>query len=436
MDWIVAKRDGHTHPRATIEALVRGLMQGSVADYQMTAWLMAATLRGLDLRETVALTHAMLHSGDRLQHVRLGSPTVDKHSTGGVGDKISLCLAPLAAACGLHVPMISGRGLGHTGGTLDKLESIAGYETHLSIPRFKKIVRDVGASIIGQTESLAPADRRIYALRDVSGSVESESLICASILSKKLAAGLDGLVLDVKVGRGAFMKQPRTARRLARLLVRVGGELGLRVSALLTDMSSPIGRSIGNALEAAEAIEVARGEGPADTRRLTIELVVEMLRHAEPEGEEVERRARVEQALSSGAAAERLERMIAAHGGDARVVNDPGRLPKSRYRRTVAAPLAGRLESFDALQLGHLALALGAGRTRADLPVDPAAGIELLVSPGETLAAGQPTLRLHGPSPSALKAAAAQAQATILYGSKRVRRSRVLERISADSRTD
>jgi pyrimidine-nucleoside phosphorylase len=320
---------------------------------------------------------------------------VDKHSTGGVGDKISLCLAPLVAACGVAVPMISGRGLGHTGGTLDKLEAIPGYQVRISAARFQSIVRRVGVSIMGQTEELAPADARIYALRDVTGTVASRPLIVASILSKKLAAGLDALVMDVKVGAGAFMRDQESARALSRLLREVGQQLGLPVSGLLTDMSSPIGNAIGNALETREAIEVLRGAGPGATRELTLALGVEMLRAAGIESHAGPARRRLERALSSGAAAERFEHMIALHGGEARVVAAPSRLPRAPVRVDVLARRAGYVAQIDALELGKLAVALGAGCTRADQPVDPRVGIELCVQLGSRVARGEPLAHLH-----------------------------------------
>jgi pyrimidine-nucleoside phosphorylase len=394
VDWIITKRDKGRLTSDEIHRLVDGFMRGSVADYQMSAWLMATHFAGMSLDETVALTEAMLSSGRRVQH---GSDIakVDKHSTGGVGDKISLCLAPLVAACDVAVPMISGRGLGHTGGTLDKLEAIPGYDTRLSIARFKAIVRRVGVSIIGQTDDLAPADRRMYALRDVTGTVPSIPLIVASILSKKLAAGLDALVMDVKVGSGAFMRNRRQARALARALRAVGGRLGLPVRALLTEMSTPIGTSIGNALETREAIAVLRGDGPPDTRELTLALGARMLLAARREpGVEAARR-RLERALSSGAGAERFARMIAAHGGDARVVDDPSRLPRARQRVPVAAQHGGYVTAIEARALGELAVTLGAGRTRADQVIDPRVGIELSVRRGDRVERGQPVAFLH-----------------------------------------
>jgi pyrimidine-nucleoside phosphorylase len=337
----------------------------------------------------------MLHSGDVLRLSSVKLPKIDKHSTGGVGDKISICLGPLVAACGVAVPMISGRGLGHTGGTLDKLEAIPGYRTRLDTRRFERIVKEAGISMIGQTERLAPADRRIYALRDVTATVESIPLIVASILSKKLAEGIDGLVLDVKVGRGAFMKDLKSARALARALVDVGTKSGLRVVALLTDMSAPLGFTIGNALETREAIEVLRNGGPEDTRELTLRLGTEMLLLGGVEKGVAAARRRLEAALASGAGFERFARMVRLHGGDVRAVEDPSRLPRARRRVPVTAKNAGIVRAIDPYELGRVAVALGAGRTRADQAVDPAAGIELAVRRGSPIARSAPLAWLH-----------------------------------------
>jgi len=418
VELIVRKRDGGRLTPDEIRELVAGFVAGRVADYQMSAWLMAALLRGLDAAETVALTDAMLRSGKilRLESVRL--PKVDKHSTGGVGDKVSLCLAPLVAACGVAVPMISGRGLGHTGGTLDKLEAIPGYDTRLDARRFERVVREVGASIIGQTAELAPADRRIYALRDVTGTVESIPLIVASILSKKLAAGLDGLVLDVKVGRGAFMPDLPSARALARALVRVGRAAGKDVVALLTDMSAPLGRTIGNALETREAIEVLRGDGPPDTVALTLALGAEMLVLGRVEARRGAARRRLERALASGAGLARLARMIAAQGGDPRVVDDPGRLPRAPARLPVPALASGVVTAIDPRQLAAVALALGAGRTRADQAVDPRVGVELAVARGGRVERGQPLAFLHAARRAAARAELARAPAAFTVGGR------------------
>ncbi|MEP7051306.1 MAG: thymidine phosphorylase [Pseudomonadota bacterium] len=395
VDMLRSKRDGETHSPAQIQAFIAAFVAGSVADYQMAAWLMAAFLRGLDDSETVALTEAMLHSGKVLRLPSVKAVKVDKHSTGGVGDKISICLAPLVAACGVAVPMISGRGLGHTGGTLDKLEAIPGYRVQLPPKQFERIVREVGTSMIGQSAELAPADRRIYALRDVTATVECIPLIVASILSKKLAEGIDGLVLDVKVGRGAFMKDLKSARALAQALVRVGTRSGKRVVALLTDMATPIGRTIGNGLETREAIEILNNGGPADTRELTLTLGAEMLVLGKACRTLPAARVRLEQALADGSALEHFLSMVKAHGGDVRAVEHPERLTKSKAKVEVLAPHTGYVAECDPYALGLCAVALGAGRTRADQAVDPYAGIELLAQRGERVTRGQPLALIH-----------------------------------------
>ncbi len=395
VELIVRKREGGELTPDEIRMLVEGFVDGSVPDYQMSAWLMACFFRGLSDAETEALTSTMLHSGRVLSLPSVQAPKVDKHSTGGVGDKISLCVAPLVAACGVAVPMISGRGLGHTGGTLDKLEAIPGYQVRLTSRRFERVVREVGVSMIGQTDVLAPADRRMYALRDVTGTVECIPLIVASILSKKLAEGIDGLVLDVKVGRGAFMKDLRSARALARALVRVGTSSGKRVSAILTSMDAPIGQSIGNALETSEAIEVLRDAGPADTRELTLVLGTEMLLVSGRFTDARTARRELERALASGEGLERFRRMVHAHGGDVRAVDDPSRLPRAKVTLPIAATSSGVVEAIDALELGLASVVLGAGRTRADQAVDPAAGIVLPVRVGAPVERGQPLAVVH-----------------------------------------
>ena len=400
VEMIRSKRDGEVHADSDIRRFIEQFCAGSVADYQMSAWLMAAFQRGLSERETVALTQAMLHSGKVLALSSVRSAKIDKHSTGGVGDKISICLAPLVAACGVSVPMISGRGLGHTGGTLDKLEAIPGYRVELGPKEFERVVRDVGVSMIGQSADLAPADRRIYALRDVTATVECIPLIVASILSKKLAEGIDGLVLDVKVGRGAFMKELKSARALARALVRVGSGAGKRVVAVLTDMDCPIGRSIGNALETREAIEILNDRGPADTRELTLTLGAEMLVLGKAERTLPAARARLARALADGSALERFLLMVRAHGGDVRAVEEPERLPRAKAQVCVLAGRAGFIADCDAFLLGSSGVALGAGRTRADQAVDPSAGLELFVQRGDRVTRGQPIAMIHARSKS------------------------------------
>jgi pyrimidine-nucleoside phosphorylase len=395
VEFVRHKRDGREHAPADVKAFIDAFVAGKVADYQASAWLMAAYLNDLSSRETLALTEAMLHSGSVLTLPSVKRARIDKHSTGGVGDKISLCLAPLVAACGLAVPMISGRGLGHTGGTLDKLEAIPGFRVDLDAKRFERIVRDVGACLIGQTAQLAPADRLLYALRDVTATVDCIPLIVASILSKKLAEGIDGLVLDVKCGGGAFMKDLKSARALANALVSVGKRAGKRVSALITDMSAPLGRSIGNALETREAIEILRNAGPADTRALTLELGAEMLLL----GKRCKRRKDafrlLEAALADGSALGVFRRMVKAQGGDVRAVDDPSRLPQSKVKRVILAPKSGYVAAIDAHALGVLAIELGAGRTRADQEIDPAAGFELHAVVGDRVSRGAPLVTIH-----------------------------------------
>lgn len=395
VELIAKKRDGGSLSTEQIHRLIRAFGAGELADYQMTALCMAIFFRGMSDEETVALTQAMLHSGDVIDLSDVAGAKVDKHSTGGVGDKVSLCLAPLVAACGVPVPMVSGRGLGHTGGTLDKLEAIPGFNVSLDVEAFRRIVRDVGVCMIGQTARIAPADKRIYALRDVTATVESIPLIVASILSKKLAEGIDGLVLDVKVGRGAFMKTQERARELAEALVRVGTAAGKRVVALLTDMNGPLGATIGNALETREAIEVLRGRGPDDLIECTLALGAEMLILGQAANSEMDAREKLRAAISSGRGARVFERMIEAQGGDPRVVENPSLLPEAPAHVVVHAPQEGFVAGIDCLELGLTAVAMGAGRTRADQPVDHAVGIEVLAPRGTTVAAGQGLARLH-----------------------------------------
>ena len=394
--WVIeTKRDGGTLSPAEIRSFVDGFTRGDIPDYQMSALAMAVFFRGLSPEETAALTDAMLRSGDRLDTSSIPRPKVDKHSTGGVGDKVSLVLGPLLAAAGAAVPMISGRGLGLTGGTLDKLESIPGYRTGLAAGEFLDVVRRGGCSIVGQTERLCPADRKLYALRDVTGTVPSIPLITASILSKKLAEGLDALVMDVKFGAGAFMKTRADARRLAASLVRVGREAGLPVRALLTDMNRPLGRAVGNALEVMEAVETLKGRGPEDLVRLTLALGGEALAMtglaADPAAGEV----RLREALDRGEGWRRFREMVILHGGDAEALEDYRRLPRAAIRQPFAAPAGGYVASVDAERIARAVSALGAGRSRADAAVDPAVGAADLVQVGERVEKGQILVTLH-----------------------------------------
>jgi pyrimidine-nucleoside phosphorylase len=416
VELIATKRDGGTLAGEEIARLLRSFGTGEVADYQMAAFLMAVFFRGLDDVETVALTEAMLHSGSVLDLSNVAGVKVDKHSTGGVGDKVSICLAPLVAACGVPVPMVSGRGLGHTGGTLDKLEAIPGFRTDLPVSDFARIVRDVGTCMIGQTKEIAPADKRIYALRDVTATVESIPLIVASILSKKLAEGIDGLVLDVKVGKGAFMKSEERARALADKLVRVGTRAGKKVVAVLTRMDAPLGRAVGNANETREALEVLHGRGPADLVDCTLVLGAEMLVLGNKAKDVAEGTAILREAIASGAAIRVMERMVEAQGGDASVVADPSKLAVASEVVAVLAPRSGFVTGIDALAVGLTGVAMGAGRTRADQAVDPAVGIELEKKPGDEVKSGEVVARLLVRDRSAGAALAERIAGAFSYG--------------------
>jgi pyrimidine-nucleoside phosphorylase len=400
VELIAAKRDGQKLRDDEVARFIDAFVRGEVADYQMTALLMAIFFRGLDDAETVALTNAMLHSGSVLDLSNVAGIKVDKHSTGGVGDKVSICLAPLVAACGVPVPMVSGRGLGHTGGTLDKLEAIPGFRTDLSTADFARIVEQVGTCMIGQTKDIAPADKRIYALRDVTATVESIPLIVASILSKKLAEGIDGLVLDVKVGRGAFMKDEASARALAERLVAVGTRAGKRVIAVLTRMDAPLGVAVGNANETREALEVLQGRGPADLVECTRVLAAEMLILGGRARDAAEAREKLARAITSGDAIRVMEKMVEAQGGDASVVADPSKLEVAREIAEVRAPRSGYVAGIDALTVGLTGVAMGAGRTRADQRVDSAVGIELAKKPGDAVVSGDVVARLFVRNPA------------------------------------
>jgi pyrimidine-nucleoside phosphorylase len=416
VELIAKKRDGGAHEDAEIERLVAAFASGELTDYQMSAWLMAAYLRGMTTRESVALTYAMLRSGRTVDLSGVPGFKVDKHSTGGVGDKVSICLAPLVASCGVRVPMVSGRGLGHTGGTLDKLEAIPGFRTDLPIADFVRIVGEVGACMIGQTGEIAPADKRMYALRDVTATVESIPLIVASILSKKLAEGIDGLVLDVKVGRGAFMRDAQRAKDLAEALVRVGTDAGKRVTALLTNMDAPLGRAVGNANETREAILVLHGEGPADLVECTLALGAEMLVLAGEAATLDAARKELSGSIATGQALRVMERMVSAQGGDPRVVADPSLLEVAPGVPVLAGE-GGFVESVDALEIGLAAVALGAGRTRADQRVDPAVGISIEAKPEAKVARGEPLARIHVRDPKSAEAVRGRVERAFRIGS-------------------
>lgn len=390
VDVIRTKRDRGTLDDAQIDWVIDAYTRGVVADEQMSALAMAILLNGMDRREIARWTAAMIASGERMDFSGLGRPTADKHSTGGVGDKITLPLAPLLAVFGVAVPQLSGRGLGHTGGTLDKMESIPGWRPDLSTEAMLAQLRDVGAVVCAAGSGLAPADRKLYALRDVTGTVEAIPLIASSIMSKKIAEGTGALVLDVKVGSGAFMKTETDARELARTMVALGSDAGVRTVALLTDMSTPLGLTAGNALEVRESLEVLAGGGPADVVELTAALAVEMLAAAGRPTDEAEVRA----ALGDGRAMDVWRAMIRAQGGD-----PDAELPTARETHVVTAPADGVLERLDALAVGVAAWRLGAGRARKEDPVQAAAGVELHAKPGGEVRAGQPLLTLHTDTP-------------------------------------
>ena len=395
IDVIRKKRDGVELSRAEIEGLVSAYTNGEIPDYQVSAWLMAVVLKGMTRPETAALTDAMLHSGDVLDLSSLPPRKVDKHSTGGVGDKTSLVLAPLAAAAGVAVPMISGRGLGHTGGTLDKLEAIPGFNVNLPVAEFRRVLEICGCAMIGQTAEIAPADRKLYALRDVTGTVESPYLICASIMSKKLAEGIDALVLDVKTGSGAFMKNEKDAAFLAELMVETGERMGKQVVALITDMDQPLGNMIGNALEVVEVVEVLRGGGPEDLRELCLELAGWMLHLGGVSKTVAEGKQQSAKLISSGKALERFRQMVELQGGDSRVLDDAQRLPQARYTTQVPSAKAGYLSAMQCEQIGIACVILGGGRERKEDSVDPAVGIVLHKKVGDPVVAGEPLATIY-----------------------------------------
>ena len=402
VDLIVKKRDGGALSPEEIRFLVDGFTRGEIPDYQFAALLMAILLRGMVPDETAVLTQAMIRSGDVLDLSGIPGPLVDKHSTGGVGDKVSLILAPLAAACGLRVPMMSGRSLGHTGGTLDKLESIPGYRTDLSLDRFRQGLSDIGFAMIGQSERVVPADRKMYALRDVTGTVESIPLITASIMSKKFAEGADGLVFDVKCGSGAFMKEKEDARSLAASLVSTGKSLGRRVAAVITNMDQPLGLKVGNFLEIEETVDCLKGRGPKDLMEVTYRLCGWMLRlgnlcRSVSEGEDVARRR-----ISDGSAWDKFVANVEFQGGDVDCVTDPRKGPHARITRPVISPADGSVRRVDAYKVGIASVVLGAGRSRKEDKVFPGVGIVLLRTQGDRVGRGEELAVIHGESESAV----------------------------------
>jgi pyrimidine-nucleoside phosphorylase len=406
VEIIQKKRDRIELSDTEISWLIKSYTSGTVPDYQMAAMAMAIFLNGLEAAELASWTGAMLHSGENLDLSDMTAPIVDKHSTGGVGDKVSIPLTSMVAALGVAIPMISGRALGHTGGTLDKLESIPGFTTALDPGRFRSVLNDCGLVLAGQSEQLVPADRKLYALRDATGTVESIPLISSSIMSKKLAEDLDGLVLDVKVGQGAFMKDLPRARQLAETMVGIGTAYQVKTVALMTAMDSPLGNEVGNANEIVESIEVLRGGGPPDLVEVTMALGIEMLSVAGVEANPDTARDMLENIRRSGQALEVFARVVNAQGGDAKVVEQPQAvLPSAPHKADVCAPGPGFVSTLDAYRIGVAAMRLGAGRERKEDTIDPGVGITLLHKPGDEVSDGEPVVRLTYRHPARLEEA-------------------------------
>ncbi len=419
-ELIEVKRDGGTHTTGELQRLVAEFVSGAMPDYQMAAWLMAAFIRGLDSEETAALTEAMARSGRMVDLTAIPGIKVDKHSTGGVGDTTTLVLAPLVASCGVPVAKMSGRGLGFTGGTLDKLESIPGFTITLEPDDFLRQVRDVGVAVIGQSPDVAPADKQMYALRDVTATVPSVPLIVGSIISKKIAGGADAIVLDVKVGSGAFMKTEADARALASELARVGKLLGREVVCVLTDMGQPLGRAVGNSLEVREAIATLAGTGPADLTELCLVFGAKMLVLGGRAADESEARDLLLDSIATGSALDTFRAWVHAQGGDERVADDVSLLPVGAHTREVRAARSGWVEGFDAEGVGRAAMITGAGRARTDDDIDPGAGLELAVKTGERVEDGDVLGTLYTSDPDTLDEAEARLLEAIHIGDAEV----------------
>ncbi|MEO0095115.1 MAG: thymidine phosphorylase [candidate division WOR-3 bacterium] len=390
IDILIKKRNGEKLSLEEIEFLIKNFTNGSISDYQFSAFLMAVYYKGMDFQETTYLTKAMLNSGRTLDLSDIRMPKIDKHSTGGVGDKISLILAPLVASCGVCIPMISGRSLGHTGGTLDKLESIPGFRTDLSLKEFKRQLKKINAGIIGQTREIAPADKKIYSLRDVTGTVDSIPLITASIMSKKLAEDLDGLVLDVKFGNGAFMKDYRKAKELAYSLVQTGRRFGVKTIAILTDMNDPLGEYIGNSLEVIETVECLKGKGQKDLMEITLTLSENILKLAKIRGG----RNLLLKKIQSGEALNKFKEMIEYQGGTPMVIEDYNLLPVAKKRSVYFAQKTGYIKNIDTFKLGMLATKLGAGRLKKEDRIDPGCGFKIYKKSGDFVKKGEPIIEI------------------------------------------
>ena len=418
VDLIRKKRDSGELSREEINFLVSGYTRGDIPDYQMAAWLMAVWIRGMNRSELAALTEVMLHSGEVLNHSEIPGKKVDKHSTGGIGDKTSLILAPVVAAGGLTVPMISGRGLGHTGGTLDKLEAIPGFNVNLSLGEFRRVLRQCGMGLIGQTAEIAPADKKIYALRDVTSTVENIGLICASIMSKKLAEGIDALVLDVKTGSGAFMKKEEDSIRLAEVMVETGQRMGKKVVALITGMDQPLGRMAGHSNEVAESIEILRGRGPTDLRDLSLDLSAWMFYLGERTKTVEEGRRLAETMIASGQALEKFRQGIRLQGGDERVIDEPERLPIARLNFHVTSSASGFITGTNCEGFGIALAMLGGGREKKEDKIDHGVGLEFHKRIGDRVEIGEPLATIHYNSDAKLAEAKALVASSYFIGEK------------------
>jgi len=428
IDLIRKKRDSGELSREEIDFLVSAYTRGEIPDYQMAAWLMAVWIRGISRSEMAALTEAMLHSGKVLNHAEIPRKKVDKHSTGGVGDKTSLILAPIVAAGGLTVPMISGRGLGHTGGTLDKLEAIPGFNVNLSLEEFRRVLSECGMGLIGQTAEIAPADKKIYALRDATSTVENIGLICASIMSKKLAEGIDALVLDVKTGSGAFMKKEEDSVRLAEVMVETGKRMGKKVVALITGMDEPLGRMAGHANEVWESLEVLRGRGPTDLRDLSLDLSAWMFFLGERTKSVEEGRRLAETMIGTGHALEKLRQGIRLQGGDERVADEPERLPQSRFHVEVVSASGGFVSATNCEQIGTALAMIGGGREKKEDKIDHAVGLEFHKRVGDRVEAGERLVTIHYNSDAKLAEAKAMLEASFVIGESAPAKKRPLVR--------
>ena len=420
VDIIAKKRDGYDLTRDEINFIIRGYTSGEVADYQMSALLMAIYLRGMTTEETLALTEAMLHSGEIVDFSDLGRPRVDKHSTGGVGDKTSLVIAPVVAAAGVLVPMISGRALAHSGGTLDKLESIPGFRTDLSLAEFRATLKEVGAALIGQTAEIAPADKKLYALRDVTATVACRPLMAASIMSKKLAEGASGLVLDVKTGSGAFLKKEEEARELARIMISIARGLDKECIVLITDMSQPLGRAVGNSIELIEAFETLKGRGPEDFNTLCRELSAEMLVMGDAAADTDRGRELYDKLIASGAAEEKMRAIIRAQEGEPRVIDEYGLLPSAAHQRELLTPTAGYVQAIDTEAIGHASMLLGAGRARLDTAIDLGVGRPVKARIGDKLEPDSPLATIHFNDAARAEEAAGDIRDAYTIGAQRV----------------